>query len=100
MSESPISYDIPVRERVSEELTYFLNVPLSISIQLGVRIMKVREILKLKPGSLIELTKPADGNVEVLINGNRIAVGEVIMHKGSIGVRLTAFNAVESGDRM
>jgi flagellar motor switch protein FliN/FliY len=95
MSEWPVSCDVSLPKSLSEELKYFWNVPLSISIQLGVRIMKVREILEIKPGSVIELTKRSGGNVDVLVNGSRIAFGEVNVREGSLGVRLIEFNAVD-----
>jgi flagellar motor switch protein FliN/FliY len=95
MLEPSISDAPPIQEELIEELQHFWNIPLNISIQLGVRIIKVREILELKPGSLIELTKPAGGNVDIIVNGSRIALGEVIMVSGAMGVRLTEFNPVE-----
>jgi flagellar motor switch protein FliN len=77
---------------VASELQHFGDVPLRISIQLGTRIMKVRDILQLQPSSLIELSKSAGENVDVLMNGRLIAFGEVIKLEGSTGIRLTDFN--------
>jgi flagellar motor switch protein FliN/FliY len=78
-------------DKVSEELRYFGDVPVKISVHLGTRIMKVRDILQLQPSSLIELPKSAGENVDVLMNGRLIAFGEVMELEGSTGIRLTDF---------
>jgi flagellar motor switch protein FliN/FliY len=66
-------------------------VPVKISVHLGTRAMKVRDILQLQPSSLIELPKSAGENVDILMNGRLIAFGEVIKLEDSTGIRLTDF---------
>ena len=79
-------------EKIVEELKYFMDVPLKITIQLGARQMKVREILQLQSDSVIELHKSAGENVDILINDRLVAFGEVMELEGSTGIRITDLN--------
>jgi len=79
-------------EPVQDELRHFLDVPLEISVELGQCLMKVRDILQLQPESIIELSKSAGENVDVLMNERLIAFGEVLELEGCTGIRLTDLN--------
>lgn len=92
MPESPNVVDGSSSGKLPEGFHYFGDVPVKISIHLGTRIMKVRDILQLQPSSLVELSKSAGENVDILMNGRLIAFGEVIKLEGSTGIRLTDFN--------
>ena len=76
-------------QQMVEESARFLNVPMKVAIQLGQRSMKVREILQLRPNSIVELPRSAGENVDILINGRLLACGEVLEIEGNAGVRLT-----------
>jgi flagellar motor switch protein FliN/FliY len=89
MSESQNVSDAPSYERTAEELQHFLDIPLKVGIQLGQRSMKVRDILRLQPNSIVDLPKSAGENVDILINGRIIAFGEVMELEGSTGIRVT-----------
>ena len=82
----------PSYEKAMEELRHFLDIPIQITIQLGNRSMKVRDILQLQPSSIVELPKSAGENVEILMNNRLIAFGEVLELEGSTGIRLTDLN--------
>ena len=85
---APLSY-----EEAAEELQFFGDVPFGVSIQLDERNMKIRDILRLKTGSIISLSKSAGENVDILINGRVIAFGEVMELEGSTGIRITELNS-------
>jgi flagellar motor switch protein FliN/FliY len=74
-------------------LKYFLDIPITIEIQLAQRSMKVRDILQLKPESVVELPKSAGENLDILMNERLIAYGEVMELEDSTGVRLTDLKA-------
>lgn len=80
-------------EKAPDELHHFLDIPVKITIQLGSRSMKVRDILQLQQSSIIELPKSAGENVDILMNDRLIAFGEVLQLEGSTGIRLTDFSA-------
>jgi flagellar motor switch protein FliN len=92
MTEGPKVVEKTSGSRVHDEMQFFGDVPIKISIQLGTRAMKVRDILQLQPSSLIEIDKSAGENVDILMNGTLIASGEVIKLEGSTGIRLTDFH--------
>jgi flagellar motor switch protein FliN/FliY len=92
MQESPNAADVSSGRKSAEGFQYFGDVPVKISIHLGTRNMRVRDILQLQPSSLIELPKSAGENIDILMNGRLFAFGEVIKLEGSTGIRLTDFN--------
>ena len=70
------------------ELAPVLDVPLRIAIEVGRLRLRVRELVKLAPGSVIELKKPAGEPFDICINGSQVARGEVITVEQSSGVRI------------
>lgn len=67
-----------------------LDVPLDISVVLGRTKKSIKDILNLSTGSLIELDKLAEEPVEILVNGKKIAYGEVVVVDENFGVRITS----------
>lgn len=92
MPESHNNPNVNHSEKMFEELHNFMDIPLKISIQLGTRSMKVRDILQLQANSIIELPKSAGENVDILVNDRLVAFGEVLELEGCTGIRLTDFN--------
>lgn len=64
-----------------------LEVPLIVVI--GSRLMAVREVLSLAPGAILELPKPADEELEILINNKPIGMGAAVKVGENFGVRVT-----------
>jgi flagellar motor switch protein FliN/FliY len=71
-------------------LDLILDVTLPVTVELGRARMQIQEILKLAPGSVIELDKSAGDPVELYINDRPIAKGEVVIIDENFGVRLTS----------
>ncbi|MBE3518689.1 MAG: flagellar motor switch protein FliN [Firmicutes bacterium] len=69
-------------------LDLLLDVPLSVTVELGKARCYVRDILNLTVGSVIELEKLAGDPVDVLVNGKLIAKGEVVVLDENFGVRI------------
>ncbi len=89
MSDNAKVQDTSVYQTVLDEIRHYADVPLKISVILGQREMKVRELLQLRPDSLLELPKSAGENVDIFINGRLVGYGEVLEMEGSAGIRLT-----------
>jgi len=70
------------------ELAPVHDVPLQIAIEVGRLRLRVRDLIKLGPGSVIELKKPAGEPFDICINGVPVARGEVISVEQSSGVRI------------
>ena len=73
-----------------KNIDLILDVPLGISVVLGRTKKSIKEILELGTGSLIELDKLAEEPVEILVNGKKIAFGEVVVVDENFGVRITS----------
>ena len=71
------------------KINLLLDVELDVSVELGRKIMIVDDILRLGKGSVIELNKLAGEPVDVLVNGKKLAEGEVVVVEDHFGVRLT-----------
>jgi flagellar motor switch protein FliN len=84
----------PGGEKESDDLLFFLDIPVKVTVQLASRTMMVRDILQLQPSSIIELPKSAGENVDILMNDRIIAYGEVLQLEGSTGIRLTDFSTI------
>jgi len=72
-----------------KNLEMLLDVPLSVTVELGRVRMPVRQLLALGSGAVIELSKLAGEPLDVLINGKPVARGEAVMINERFGVRLT-----------
>jgi flagellar motor switch protein FliN len=70
-------------------LNIVLDVPVSLTIELGGCQLPMREVLQLAIGSVVQLDKAADAPVELSINGKLIARGEVVVIEEQFGVKIT-----------
>ena len=75
-----------------------LDVQLDVTVELGRKDMMVEEILRLGKGSIVELDKLAGEPVDVLVNGKKLAEGEVVVVEDHFGVRLT--HLLEASERI
>jgi flagellar motor switch protein FliN/FliY len=73
----------------NSNLSLVLDVPVSLTIELGGCKLPMREVLQLNIGSVIQLDKPADAPVELSVNGKLIARGEVVVIEDRYGVKIT-----------
>jgi flagellar motor switch protein FliN/FliY len=66
-----------------------MDIPVSLSVELGQTQLEVREVLHLGTGSVIELNKLQEEPVDLRINGRLVARGEVILIKNSLAVKIS-----------
>lgn len=66
-----------------------MDVPFVVEAEMGRTHRTVREILKIAQGSVIELDKDSGEPVDLMVNGQVIARGEVVEIDGNYGVRIT-----------
>lgn len=88
----------PANSGMPKNIDLILDVPLEISVVLGRTKKNIKDILNLGTGSLIELDKLAEEPVEILVNGKKVAYGEVVVVDENFGVRITSI--VSSEDRI
>jgi flagellar motor switch protein FliN len=80
------------------DLDFILDLPLTVTVELGRAKMLISELLQLGQGSVVELTKFAGEPMEVFVNNRLIARGEVVVVNEKFGVRLT--NVVSHAERL
>jgi len=76
-------------DEMSPNLNLIMDIGLQLSVELGRTNKKIKEVLKLTNGSIVELDKLAGEPVDILINGRLLAKGEVIIIDENFGVRVT-----------
>ena len=81
-SNVPVTLDGP-------NLDVILDIPVSISMEVGSTDINIRNLLQLNQGSVIELDRLAGEPLDVLVNGTLIAHGEVVVVNEKFGIRLT-----------
>jgi flagellar motor switch protein FliN/FliY len=74
---------------VPANLNLVLDVPVSLTIELGSCQLAMKDVLQLNIGSVVQLDKPADAPVELSVNGKLIARGEVVVVEDRFGVKIT-----------
>ncbi|KTG16437.1 MULTISPECIES: flagellar motor switch protein FliN [unclassified Guyparkeria] len=75
--ESPVNFDV------------IMDVPVTISMEIGRTSINIRNLLQLNQGSIVELDRLAGEPLDVLVNGTLIARGEVVVVNEKFGIRLT-----------
>ena len=81
-NNEPVSLEGP-------NLDVILDIPVSISMEVGSTDINIRNLLQLNQGSVIELDSLAGEPLDVLVNGTLIAHGEVVVVNEKFGIRLT-----------
>jgi flagellar motor switch protein FliN/FliY len=71
------------------DIDFILDIPLTVTVELGRCKMLIGELLQLGQGSVVELAKFAGEPMDVFINQKLIAKGEVVVVNEKFGVRLT-----------
>jgi flagellar motor switch protein FliN/FliY len=73
----------------SEKLEFIMDIPVTITVEIGQTKMSIRNLLQLNQGGIVVLDKLSGEPLEVLVNGTLIAHGEVVVVNDKFGVRLT-----------
>ena len=73
----------------TEQLDLVMDIPVTLSVELGRTKIQIRELLQLAQGSVVDLDRLAGEPMDVLVNGFLIARGEVVLVNDKFGIRLT-----------
>jgi flagellar motor switch protein FliN len=74
---------------IDMSLDGILDIPVTISMEIGRTHINIRNLLQLNQGSVVELDRLAGEPMDVLVNGTLIAQGEVVVVNEKFGIRLT-----------
>jgi len=83
------SFQVSNGSRPESDISFLSDVNLKVRIELGRTRMYVEDVLRLNAGSVVELDKPAGDPVDIYVNDQHIARGEVIVLNDSFCVRVT-----------
>jgi len=90
-SDSPA----PSQESQQSNLEMIFDIPVSVSAELGRSVIKIRDLLNLSPGSVVELERLAGEPVDLLVNGVLIGKGDVVVVNENFGLRITEIVCTE-----
>jgi len=80
--------DVPVVEKTgAENLKVLENIEVELTVEVGRAEITIRDLLRLNEGSVLELDRLAGDPLDILVNGTKIARGEVVMIGERFGVR-------------
>lgn len=65
------------------------NIPVTLSIEVGRAQIKIRDLMRLTQGSVVELDRIAGEPLDLLVNNTVVAQGEVVLVNDRYGIRLT-----------
>lgn len=82
-----------------ESLGFVMDVPVRLTVEIGRKAMRIAEILRLGPGSILELNKANGEPLEVYANDRLVARGEAVVVGERYGVRLTEVLVGSDSDR-
>lgn len=74
---------------LSSDMELIMDIPVTLSMELGSTEIAIRNLLQLTQGSVVELDRFAGEPLDVLVNGTLIAHGEVVVVNDKYGIRLT-----------
>ncbi len=76
-------------DRPTADISMILDIPVTLSMEIGQTRISISELLKLSRDSVIELQRMADEPMDVLVNGTLVAHGEAVVVGDRFGIRLT-----------
>ena len=82
--------EAPVEEAATDvNLDVILDVPVTLSMEVGRTRIPIRNLLQLNQGSVVELDRAAGEPLDVFVNGTLVAHGQVVVVNEKFGIRLT-----------
>ena len=73
---------------MSQQMAAILSLEVPVIVQIGERSMTMQDVLRLVPGSIIELPKRVEEPVDLLVDAKQIGTGEVVKVGENFGVRV------------
>jgi flagellar motor switch protein FliN/FliY len=96
ITETEVSPEAAIKNKINSEVLQ--NIPVTISVEVGRTSLKIRDLMRLTQGSVVELDRLAGEPLDLLVNNTLVAQGEVVLVNERYGVRLTS--VVPTADRV
>lgn len=85
----------PTQENQQRNLEMVFDIPVSVSAEIGKSIIKIRDLINLSPGAVVELERLAGEPIDLLVNGVLIGKGDVVVVNENFGLRITEIVCTE-----
>lgn len=95
-ADKEVSADATIKNKINAEVLQ--NIPVTISVEVGRTSLKIRDLMRLTQGSVVELDRLAGEPLDLRVNNTLVAQGEVVLVNERYGVRLTS--VVPTADRV
>lgn len=82
-------------ENAMQQIGHLADVQVYVEVELDRKVLTMRELLELEPGSVIRMTRSAGENIDILIGGSLVGFGEIVIIEDTMGIRITDFNVEE-----
>ena len=96
VDQPEVSAEDAEKNKINSEVLQ--NIPVTISVEVGRASLKIRDLMRLTQGSVVELDRLAGEPLDLLVNNTLVAQGEVVLVYERYGVRLTS--VVPTADRV
>ncbi|ATX82905.1 flagellar motor switch protein FliN/FliY [Mariprofundus ferrinatatus] len=80
---------IAAKEHSPSNLESLMHIPLEVSVELGRVKLPLHSVVRIARGTVLQMGKEADSQVDIMANGSIFARGEVVKANGKLGVRIT-----------
>ena len=95
-TEQVVTPEAALKNKINADVLQ--NIPVTISVEVGRTSLKIRDLMRLTQGSVVELDRLAGEPLDLLVNNTLVAQGEVVLVNERYGVRLTS--VVPAADRV
>lgn len=96
--ETLIAESNGAEHNLSEELEVILDIPVTVSMEIGRTLITIHDLLRLNKGSVVELDRVAGDPLDIFVNQTLIARGEVVVVNDKFGLRITEI--INTSDRI
>ena len=96
VDQPEVSAEDAEKNKINSEVLQ--NIPVTISVEVGRASLKIRDLMRLTQGSVVELDRLAGEPLDLLVNNTLVAQGEVVLVNERYGVRLTS--VIPTADRV
>lgn len=79
----------PAGRGIPENISLIQDVPLKVTVELGRTVKKINEVLEFGPGTIVELDRIVGEPLDIMVNGQYVAKGEVVVIDENYGIRIT-----------
>ncbi|ATX78570.1 flagellar motor switch protein FliN/FliY [Mariprofundus aestuarium] len=89
VEQQAIEQEISTKEHSPSNLESLMHIPLEVSVELARVKLPLHSVVRIGRGTVLQMGKEADSQVDIMANGSIFARGEVVKANGKLGVRIT-----------